>query len=256
MWAVAIAHDGGRLGARRSPRPTSSGCSPTPRSRTPASSWSASSALDRGTGLVRRRCSTCSPTASPRSAPSRSSPWCATPDGEATHLSQWAGLGQALAAGRRRCSRCSCCALAGIPLTSGFTGKFAVFTRRARRRRRPAGRRRRGRQRGGGVLLPPGHRADVLLRAGRRRPDRRGARRLHHRRASPLGVAVTVRARRRPAAGARPGRAGAFVADRERDEPSERRDAGRSASASTTRRSRRALRARAGRGRGSCCATR
>ena len=42
----------------------------------------------------RRRCSTCSPTASRRSAPSPSSRWCATPRGEATHLSQWAGLGR------------------------------------------------------------------------------------------------------------------------------------------------------------------
>ena len=47
--------------------------------------------------------------------------------GEATHLSQWAGLG------RRSPLVASAFALfllafAGIPLTSGFTGKFAVFT--------------------------------------------------------------------------------------------------------------------------------
>jgi NADH-quinone oxidoreductase subunit N len=47
-------------------------------------------------------------------------------DGEATHLSQWAGLG-------RRSTLTAAVmalfllALAGIPLTSGFTGKFAVF---------------------------------------------------------------------------------------------------------------------------------
>jgi NADH-quinone oxidoreductase subunit N len=47
-------------------------------------------------------------------------------DGEATHLSQWAGLG-------RRSPLTAAVmalfllALAGIPLTSGFTGKFAVF---------------------------------------------------------------------------------------------------------------------------------
>jgi NADH-quinone oxidoreductase subunit N len=47
-------------------------------------------------------------------------------DGEATHLSQWAGLG-------RRSPLTAAImgffllALAGIPLTSGFTGKFAVF---------------------------------------------------------------------------------------------------------------------------------
>ena len=48
------------------------------------------------------------------------------PDGEATHLSRWAGLG------RRSPLVASVFALfllapAGIPLTSGFTGKFAVF---------------------------------------------------------------------------------------------------------------------------------
>jgi NADH-quinone oxidoreductase subunit N len=49
------------------------------------------------------------------------------PDGEATHLSRWAGLG------RRSPLIASVfalflLALAGIPLTSGFTGKFAVFS--------------------------------------------------------------------------------------------------------------------------------
>jgi NADH-quinone oxidoreductase subunit N len=49
------------------------------------------------------------------------------PDGEATHLSRWAGLG-------RRSPIVGSIfalfllALAGIPLTSGFTGKFAVFS--------------------------------------------------------------------------------------------------------------------------------
>jgi NADH-quinone oxidoreductase subunit N len=49
------------------------------------------------------------------------------PDGEATHLSRWAGLG-------RRAPFVGgvfalfLLALAGIPLTSGFTGKFAVFS--------------------------------------------------------------------------------------------------------------------------------
>ena len=47
--------------------------------------------------------------------------------GEATHLSQWAGLAQ-----RSRVTALVftffLAALAGIPLTSGFTGKFAVFS--------------------------------------------------------------------------------------------------------------------------------
>jgi NADH-quinone oxidoreductase subunit N len=49
------------------------------------------------------------------------------PDGEATHLSRWAGLGRRspLIAG---IFALFLLALAGIPLTSGFTGKFAVFS--------------------------------------------------------------------------------------------------------------------------------
>jgi NADH-quinone oxidoreductase subunit N len=48
------------------------------------------------------------------------------PAGEATHLSQWAGLGRRspLVAG---VFALFLLAFAGIPLTSGFTGKFAVF---------------------------------------------------------------------------------------------------------------------------------
>ena len=66
--------------------------------------------------------------------------------GEATHLSQWAGLGQRspLVAGGR--SRCSCWRFAGIPLTSGFTGKFAVFTAAIAGGATAAGRRRRARR--------------------------------------------------------------------------------------------------------------
>jgi len=47
-------------------------------------------------------------------------------DGEATHLSRWAGLGRRspLYAGL---FTLLLLAFAGIPLTSGFTGKFAVF---------------------------------------------------------------------------------------------------------------------------------
>ena len=49
------------------------------------------------------------------------------PDGEATHLSRWAGLGRRspLIAG---VFALFLLALAGIPLTSGFIGKFAVFS--------------------------------------------------------------------------------------------------------------------------------
>lgn len=47
--------------------------------------------------------------------------------GEATHLSQWAGLGQT-SPWIASAFTLFLLALAGIPLTSGFTGKFAVFT--------------------------------------------------------------------------------------------------------------------------------
>ena len=173
-------------------------------SRTPASSSSASSRINRGrpvrlavlpAGLRlhhdrRLRAS------------SRSS---ATPDGEATHLSQWAGLGERspLVAG---VFALFLLAFAGIPLTSGFTGKFAVFSRRHRRRRDAAGRRRCGRERDRRVLLRPRHRADVLLRAGR--PTARAS--SCPARCTTAGHRDRRRGhrgpRRRPAAGARPGR--------------------------------------------------
>ncbi|MCW2696723.1 MAG: nuoN [Modestobacter sp.] len=47
-------------------------------------------------------------------------------DGEATHLSQWAGLAQRSPV-TAALMTFFLLALAGIPLTSGFTGKFAVF---------------------------------------------------------------------------------------------------------------------------------
>ena len=50
-----------------------------------------------------------------------------TPAGEATHLSQWAGLGKKSPV-VASIFALFLFALAGIPLTSGFTGKFAVFT--------------------------------------------------------------------------------------------------------------------------------
>ncbi|HEY0507626.1 MAG TPA: proton-conducting transporter membrane subunit, partial [Blastococcus sp.] len=47
-------------------------------------------------------------------------------DGEATHLSQWAGLASRSPLTAAVMSL-FLLALAGIPLTAGFTGKFAVF---------------------------------------------------------------------------------------------------------------------------------
>ena len=57
-------------------------------------------------------------------------------------------------------------ALAGIPLTAGFTGKFAVFRAAIEAGAWPLVAGRAAGQRGGGVLLPAGHRAHVLLAAG------------------------------------------------------------------------------------------
>ncbi len=102
-----------------------------------------------------------------------------TADGEATHLSQWAGLGKRspLTAG---IMAFLLLALAGIPLTSGFTAKFAVFAAGIGDGMAPAGRDRAGGQRRRRVLLPAGDRADVLQRARGGRPDGHRARRVHH----------------------------------------------------------------------------
>ena len=101
--------------------------------------------------------------------------------GETTHLSRWAGLGKEapVLAG---VFAFFLLAFAGIPLTSGFTGKWAVFTVRVVRRRLAAGRGRGADEPGGRVLLRPGHRRDVLLRPGRRRPDGRRPEHPDHRR--------------------------------------------------------------------------
>ena len=87
-------------------------------------------------------------------------------DGEATHLSRWAGLG-------RRSPLFAALftflllAFAGIPLTSGFTGKFAVFGGGDRRRPDLAGDRRRDHQHDPRLPVPAGRRDDVAVRAGR-----------------------------------------------------------------------------------------
>ena len=70
----------------------------------------------------------------------------------------------ALAAGRRCIFSLFMLSFAGIPLTSGFIGKWAVFAAAWTRRCALARRGRRGDQRGRRVLLHPGHRADVLHR--------------------------------------------------------------------------------------------
>lgn len=98
--------------------------------------------------------------------------------GEATHLSKWAGLG------RRSPLVAAVFAVFllafGIPLTSGFAGKFAVFKAAAEGGSRRAGRGRCDLVGHRGVLLHPCDRAHVLQRAEGGRPDGRRALAAHH----------------------------------------------------------------------------
>ena len=169
MWGVAILTMVVGVGRRAHPDRRQAACSPTPRSRTPASSCVGVVAADATQGgLVERAVLPASPTASRRSARSRSSRWCATRAARRRTCRSgpgWAGARRCVAGGLR-----------ALP---------------ARLRRHPADQRLhrqvRG-LRGGGrtaaraplvvvgvlaqrdrrVLLRPGHRADVLHRAGRR----------------------------------------------------------------------------------------
>ena len=95
-------------------------------------------------------------------------------DGEATHLSRWAGLG-------RKSPLFAAVftfillAFAGIPLTSGFTAKFGGVRGGVRRWADLAGDRRRADQHGAGLPVPAGGRDDVAVRAGREHPECVGA---------------------------------------------------------------------------------
>ena len=124
---------------------------------------------------------------SPRSPSSR---WSGTPTARRPTCRRWAGLGKRspLLAG---IFAFFLLAFAGIPLTSGFTGKFAVFAAAL-----PAAP---GRwswsaccASGRGVLLRAGDRDDVLLRAAGRRPDRGLPGAAHLGRADRVGVAATL----------------------------------------------------------------
>ena len=90
------------------------------------------------------------------------------PAGEAGHLSAWAGLGRTspLVAG---VFAFLLLALAGIPLTSGFTAKFGIFSAAIASGAVWPVDLRRGRLGDLGVLLPEGHRPDVLRQARRPR---------------------------------------------------------------------------------------
>ena len=207
MWVIAIAHDGRRLGHRAHPDRHQAACWPTPRSRTPASSSSASSPLSRG-GPRAARCSTCVAYGFTTIGAFAIVTLVRDADRRGDAPVAVGRPGQALAASSPASSRCSCWRFAGIPLTSGFTGKFAVFTAgdraAARRRLVIVGVRRQRRRR---VLLRPRHRAHVLHRAGRRRrPDRRRARARSPRSPSRSASRVTLVLGIVPAAGARPGR--------------------------------------------------
>ena len=82
-------------------------------------------------------------------------------------ISHWAGLGQRYPIVGVMFSM-FLLAFAGIPLTSGFISKFAVFKAAAAGRRGAVGDHRCDRQRGRRLLLRAGDRVDVLHRADRR----------------------------------------------------------------------------------------
>ena len=98
---------------------------------------------------------------------------------EATHLSQWAGLGRRNPA-RRRHHRVPPAGLRGHPADVRLHRQVRGVRGRGRARRCLAGGGRCPGQRDRGVLLRPGHRADVLLRRRPARPPRRGALGGHH----------------------------------------------------------------------------
>ena len=89
-------------------------------------------------------------------------------DGEASHVSDWAGLAKrspVLAASMSL----FLLSFAGIPLTAGFIAKLSVFTAGMEAGLRLAGRHRHGGHGRHRVLLPADRRGDVLLRPGGRR---------------------------------------------------------------------------------------
>jgi heptaprenyl diphosphate synthase len=166
----------------RSPRPTSSGCSPTRRSRTPASSSSASSRCPRrawpaavlpaGLRLHHAR---------GRSPSSRS---CATASGEATAPRAVGRARRQEPASWPRPSPSCLFAPGRHPAHQRLHGQVRRSSPPASRAgRHRAGRRGRRDQRDHGVLLRSRHRADVLQRARRRR-----ARPSPCRAATPLGA--------------------------------------------------------------------
>ena len=142
---------------------------------------------------------------SPRSPRSRSSRWSATAPARPRTCRSGPGW-----AGARRWSAglfaLLLLAFAGIPLTSGFTGKFAVFSAAVSAGATPLVVVGVLCQRGRRVLLHPGHRADVLLRPGSRRPAGRGALALTTALAVWIGRGGYGGPRRAAAAGPRPGR--------------------------------------------------
>ena len=126
------------------------------------------------------------------------------PEGEEdTALARWAGLGRRYPVVGIVFSL-FLLAFAGIPLTSGFVSKFAVFKAAGEGGAIPLVVDRRHRQRRGRVLLRAGHRVDVLHRAARRRTCGGGPQRVDHgRRHDHCGR--HIRPRRPAAAAAGPG---------------------------------------------------
>ena len=129
IWIIAVLTLAS-VRSRPSCRPTSSGCWPTRRSTTPASSCSASRppatpAAPTG-GASRRRCCTCCSTRCSSAARSRSSPRVAAP-ATATPTSSRSAAWPAQKPLLALALTVFLLAQAGVPLTAGFTAKFGVI---------------------------------------------------------------------------------------------------------------------------------
>ena len=183
VWALAVLTLLGRQHRRAACRPTSSGCSRTRRSPTPATCSSALEAGDRRRA-ARRRSSTCSSTRSW----SIGSFAVVTVLGDARRRRPPDRRLPRPGARADRCSAaCSCfflLAQAGIPLTGGFIAKLEVFAAAADAREYALVVDRRGRHGGRRVRLPAGgargRDADAERRRGRPSGSRRPPGRRRH----------------------------------------------------------------------------
>ena len=158
---------GGRLGAHHHPdrhqAPAGLLLDRARRASSSSASWPST-----GSGCP-RCCSTWRPTASPSSPRSPWSPWCATAASRG-HAPVAVGRPGQAQPPRRRHHGVPAAGLRRHPADLRLHRQVRRVRGRGRARRCLAGGRRRARQLDRRVRLRPGHRADVLLRAGRRAP--------------------------------------------------------------------------------------